>query len=119
MFENYTHPSVLKDTSYYVSLSLCRNALTQYFGWIPASKLFLRKKTFPVLTFSVRVVTHTTLHLNFFDFPLVWFLMVTNSCTNGACSSYSASFNLGGSTSVTGNVGPCGVDKLGVVWVIS
>ena len=119
MFVKDAHSSVMRDTSYFVSLSLGINALSQHFGWLTASKLFLRKNAYYVLPLSMRVGKYTTISLNFFDLPLGGCLMITNSCKNGAHSSYSVSLNLGGSTSITGTVGPCGAYKLGVIFIIS
>ena len=119
MLVKHSHSSVLKNISYFVFLPLGINNLTKYFGWLLARKIFLLKKEYPVLSFFMIVGTYTTLPINFLDLKLGWCFMVTNSCTDGARSSYSANINLGDSTSVTETVGPCGTDKLGVVYFIS
>ena len=100
------HSSVLKDNSHFISLSLGKYALSLSSVWIPSGKLRLHKKASLGLPFYMSIGTYTTLPNNFFNLPLGWYLAVTTPCTNVVHSLSSVKLNLGGSTSVTGAVGP-------------
>ena len=108
---------MLKVASHFIYLSLGINPPSQYFRWI-SEKIFLRRKESFGLTFSMRFGTHTTLPLKLFNILLGCCLVVNTSGINGVRPNSSAKPNLVGSTSISGNVVPCGAEKFLVVCIV-